>query len=125
MIRRPPRTTRPDTLFPYTTLFRSADDVERRALAALAVNRQPCRAALHRAGEERIGILGREQRDRSREHRHAAIGVQRDHLARRAVGDRARRLHSAGARPPSPSAPPLAENPPPTALRPSAPCHHR
>src|SRR3546814_4204872 len=23
MIRRPPRTTRPDTLFPYTTLFRS------------------------------------------------------------------------------------------------------
>src|SRR3546814_4010622 len=25
MIRRPPRSTRPDTLFPYTTLFRSAD----------------------------------------------------------------------------------------------------
>src|SRR3546814_9224017 len=25
MIRRPPRTTRTDTLFPYTTLFRSAD----------------------------------------------------------------------------------------------------
>src|SRR3546814_1656985 len=27
MIRRPPRSTRTDTLFPYTTLFRSADDV--------------------------------------------------------------------------------------------------
>src|SRR3546814_3298090 len=26
MIRRPPRSTRPDTLFPYTTLFRSAHD---------------------------------------------------------------------------------------------------
>src|SRR3546814_11484827 len=26
MIRRPPRSTRPDTLFPYTTLFRSALD---------------------------------------------------------------------------------------------------
>src|SRR3546814_8498498 len=26
MIRRPPRSTRSDTLFPYTTLFRSADD---------------------------------------------------------------------------------------------------
>src|SRR3546814_8975887 len=26
MIRRPPRSTRTDTLFPYTTLFRSADD---------------------------------------------------------------------------------------------------
>src|SRR3546814_16395460 len=25
MIRRPPRSTRPDTLFPYTTLFRSCD----------------------------------------------------------------------------------------------------
>src|SRR3546814_1635681 len=27
MIRRPPRSTRTDTLFPYTTLFRSADIV--------------------------------------------------------------------------------------------------
>src|SRR3546814_17216181 len=43
MIRRPPRSTRTDTLFPYTTLFRSdrAGDVERqrkhyRALFAMA-----------------------------------------------------------------------------------------
>src|SRR3546814_13735394 len=28
MIRRPPRSTRTDTLFPYTTLFRSARNVE-------------------------------------------------------------------------------------------------
>src|SRR3546814_14148685 len=27
MIRRPPRSTRTDTLFPYTTLFRSGDDL--------------------------------------------------------------------------------------------------
>src|SRR3546814_5332653 len=27
MIRRPPRSTRTDTLFPYTTLFRSMDDM--------------------------------------------------------------------------------------------------
>src|SRR3546814_11244973 len=27
MIRRPPRSTRTDTLFPYTTLFRSVEDV--------------------------------------------------------------------------------------------------
>src|SRR3546814_8929265 len=27
MIRRPPRSTRPDTLFPYTTLFRGADEL--------------------------------------------------------------------------------------------------
>src|SRR3546814_10623752 len=30
MIRRPPRSTRTDTLFPYTTLFRSVDDRDRR-----------------------------------------------------------------------------------------------
>src|SRR3546814_6201778 len=28
MIRRPPRSTRTDTLFPYTTLFRSLDDAQ-------------------------------------------------------------------------------------------------
>src|SRR3546814_6866815 len=31
MIRRPPRSTRTDTLFPYTTLFRSYRDVDRGA----------------------------------------------------------------------------------------------
>src|SRR3546814_11304220 len=41
MIRRPPRSTRTDTLFPYTTLFRShrrrrTDDQRRRTEAALA-----------------------------------------------------------------------------------------
>src|SRR3546814_11872729 len=30
MIRRPPRSTRTDTLFPYTTLFRSGDAARRR-----------------------------------------------------------------------------------------------
>src|SRR3546814_19873076 len=30
MIRRPPRSTRTDTLFPYTTLFRSGGPVDRR-----------------------------------------------------------------------------------------------
>src|SRR3546814_2614111 len=33
MIRRPPRSTRTDTLFPYTTLFRSVVDVGRRIAA--------------------------------------------------------------------------------------------
>src|SRR3546814_9438221 len=38
MIRRPPRSTRTDTLFPYTTLFRSIDrpaDIDRAAAAAV------------------------------------------------------------------------------------------
>src|SRR3546814_7421921 len=35
MIRRPPRSTRTDTLFPYTTLFRSGADVKRERPAIL------------------------------------------------------------------------------------------
>src|SRR3546814_19206465 len=39
MIRRPPRSTRTDTLFPYTTLFRSADDSDDdRLLRAALIN---------------------------------------------------------------------------------------
>src|SRR3546814_20830149 len=34
MIRRPPRSTRTDTLFPYTTLFRSYEDANFRARLA-------------------------------------------------------------------------------------------
>src|SRR3546814_14818543 len=34
MIRRPPRSTRTDTLFPYTTLFRSAGRIEERVVRA-------------------------------------------------------------------------------------------
>src|SRR3546814_7175532 len=43
MIRRPPRSTRTDTLFPYTTLFRS-----------LLVD---CLAELHRDLRERVGLF--------------------------------------------------------------------
>src|SRR3546814_15340771 len=38
MIRRPPRSTRTDTLSPYTTLFRSADVVRGQASARVAVH---------------------------------------------------------------------------------------
>src|SRR3546814_1272248 len=37
MIRRPPRSTRTDTLFPYTTLFRSAE-----AMTNLLADKRPC-----------------------------------------------------------------------------------
>src|SRR3546814_3113923 len=49
MIRRPPRSTRTDTLFPYTTLFRSS-----RALAALQFVATPVRTVLRILGH----ILG-------------------------------------------------------------------
>src|SRR3546814_21006254 len=47
MIRRPPRSTRTDTLFPYTTLFRS---LEHRLLDEVAVSAGP--APLVPAGRE-------------------------------------------------------------------------
>src|SRR3546814_17762926 len=47
MIRRPPRSTRTDTLFPYTTLFRSA-------AARAAVNRAEADAAIDWAVEAAI-----------------------------------------------------------------------
>src|SRR3546814_11386742 len=62
MIRRPPRTTLTDTLFPYTTLFRSeADDL--RALGLL---------------EDLEGDAG--AGDRRRTDRHAALVTDHQHL---------------------------------------------
>src|SRR3546814_10533784 len=50
MIRRPPRSTRTDTLFPYTTLFRSHTIATRRNFKALLLisirTKSPVRAAL-------------------------------------------------------------------------------
>src|SRR3546814_8333883 len=43
MIRRPPRSTRTDTLFPYTTLFRSAGEARR---GLLVLRRKPRRQDL-------------------------------------------------------------------------------
>src|SRR3546814_12331691 len=79
MIRRPPRSTRTDTLFPYTTLFRSLGGIEPRVaqqviqrdhlgdhgdvLARVQENRG---ARDHRA--ENLGRLVIEPRPRSEEH---------------------------------------------------------
>src|SRR3546814_20289215 len=54
MIRRPPRSTRTDTLFPYTTLFRSrlADG---RPLQGLDVRLQPRRLGPRAPGLRRLG----------------------------------------------------------------------
>src|SRR3546814_2062226 len=52
MIRRPPRSTRTDTLFPYTTLFRSPADApgrRRSARAAVALDARIDRGGLGRA----------------------------------------------------------------------------
>src|SRR3546814_12603560 len=65
MIRRPPRSTRTDTLFPYTTLFRSVG--QRLAVGVVIVDADLCeRHALGRGGDDAL----REHRraDRSEEH---------------------------------------------------------
>src|SRR3546814_9420424 len=51
MIRRPPRSTLTDTLFPYTTLFRSVV-LEQRAFTVLSADDE---AALHDLGEHQDG----------------------------------------------------------------------
>src|SRR3546814_3719019 len=66
MIRRPPRSTRTDTLFPYTTLFRSFQALRQRGARAgfdaVAIEVQAA------AGVELLVGNAREQVDRSEEH---------------------------------------------------------
>src|SRR3546814_9790729 len=66
MIRRPPRSTRTDTLFPYTTLFRSHETL------AIAMNRIGAKAVSGEGGEDKSRFSpysNGEKRDlRSEEH---------------------------------------------------------
>src|SRR3546814_4643930 len=60
MIRRPPRSTRTDTLFPYTTLFRSSRSIT----ALLLGSTRP-----HRSAEYHSGLASRRHRPSSRRRR--------------------------------------------------------
>src|SRR3546814_6317320 len=69
MIRRPPRSTRTDTLFPYTTLFRSP--VRRRYPASVLCGRPPSRppGRRHRRRDRALDVLSpRPVACRSEEH---------------------------------------------------------
>src|SRR3546814_4700551 len=58
MIRRPPRSTRTDTLFPYTTLFRSIPDVvELLTLTGLAKSKGEARRTVAERSEEHTSEL--------------------------------------------------------------------
>src|SRR3546814_9976978 len=59
MIRRPPRSTRTDTLFPYTTLFRSAEAGDGEIAHHLAVVHHDA-AVEHDAARLAAGLAGRE-----------------------------------------------------------------
>src|SRR3546814_15072233 len=81
MIRRPPRSTRTDTLFPYTTLFRS-----------VFVQDRPCRYAARRRPSRRnaegvirdwgLGIGGTALSNRSEEHTSELQSLMRNLVCR-------------------------------------------
>src|SRR3546814_1646696 len=77
MIRRPPRSTRTDTLCPYTTLFRSrvrpllGRPAERRARRGVLDRVRPGAVRLHRPGGDPLEVqrdTSRRLRERSEEH---------------------------------------------------------
>src|SRR3546814_8330477 len=73
IIRRPPRSTRTDTLFPYTTLFRSIEEGQQRRQRAQARTALGDQQRVDRAAERRIdagghGLVGAARRQRSEEH---------------------------------------------------------
>src|SRR3546814_11787111 len=77
-IRRPPRSTRPDTLFPYTTLFRSGPERHRDRI----VHREGSDILQH-TGVQLAGYGGEELLlQRGRPKAGIRIGPERDHFGR-------------------------------------------
>src|SRR3546814_11569286 len=72
MVRRPPRSTRTDTLFPYTTLFRSGQRADRGDGSAVGVGdvleRRATEDALAERGDHAAAL-------HDRAHFHAAVGA--------------------------------------------------
>src|SRR3546814_6825398 len=83
MIRRPPRSTRTDTLFPYTTLFRSRADrpirfsrendrIQRRAGGEIGVSRRRVHGGADAPNHRPGPCLGRVERGRLRSEEHTS-----------------------------------------------------
>src|SRR3546814_3238460 len=94
MIRRPPRSTRTDTVFPYTTLFRSPVDTlaafgELARDATHAVDRVALlvRGQQQRHGASVAGVHGDETLQCNHERGHAALHVRRAAAVEHAVAD--------------------------------------
>src|SRR3546814_13294094 len=95
MIRRPPRSTRTDTLFPYTTLFRSSEGKARRQGVAAGGAVPPgtwCRVR----SDAVPGLAVAHERERDHAHRDLAAADVHAHV--RVVGRIARRPPSEGGR---------------------------
>src|SRR3546814_6310964 len=92
MIRRPPRATRTDTLFPYTTLFRSVDEASPQCIGISVSG--PCYfpgAQMIRVGLPRANIsdqgTGQVGFGNDRQHRSLNIGPNVHGLQRLALGN--------------------------------------
>src|SRR3546814_9522306 len=83
MIRRPPRSTRTDTLFPYTTLFRSAlKPLEGGVVTAGNASQQnDAAAACLVVAEDRLNELNLEPAARSEEHTSELQSLMRNSYA--------------------------------------------
>src|SRR3546814_14689205 len=79
MIRRPPRSTRTDTLFPYTTLFRSGGQLAQ--LLADLVGQFAGGAQHQRLGADGFGVDRLQHAQAERGGLAAAGGCLRDHVA--------------------------------------------
>src|SRR3546814_19408928 len=101
MIRRPPRSTRTDTLFPYTTLFRSFDRLAERGVEMMLFGCPPHSEWLLGNSAEPVGqnelprrklmrILGTSAAHARSRYRAVRVGVGRQRTERRprAVGER-------------------------------------
>src|SRR3546814_4781283 len=85
MIRRPPRSTRTDTLLPYTTLFRS--DVDRPVLPQLHRLRQAIGGKAARTIFADVLLVRRREQPRPRPGREVETEPRGTRLDRIAVGD--------------------------------------
>src|SRR3546814_1370921 len=91
MIRRPPRSTRTDTLFPYTTLFRS--DVAEETAGRVRLHCTPLEL-VEQLGRNVVGQRSRQQRRGSRTEDFVDLGprrVQHRGVRRIDLGDRVAR----------------------------------
>src|SRR3546814_781131 len=86
MTRRPPRSTRTDTLFPYTTLFLSIDDLAQRT-GDRAADREPRRTRPRALAPAKLAEDGDVQKLRRAisddPRRHQARALAEDHVERR------------------------------------------
>src|SRR3546814_20662539 len=98
MIRRPPRSTRTDTLFPYTTLFRSFGIAHAKGVDIVPIAAQRlCRVleadGLAGAGHLAVNVepmlfMPRHQRSHALSHRVAEAGLARQEIGRKSCRER-------------------------------------